>query len=187
MTVNADCGYWLFALQTFPFPIQEPFWWWKDTYGNLGYIGVRFHTLYEFHPFDWGVFQGAWPYDAWAFLFLKFSSFFSCSRTDRILPHSCICCVDALYPAPCNAGIYARRAFDTFSKELHVRRKMHVAFITCSISHIHVKVLKIRFPVWGKHFLKGINVKCYFITDSTDNLVVGIGRDGAIMMSQNNW
>ena len=29
---------------------------------------------------------------------LKLSSFFSCSRTDRIPPHSCICCVDALCP-----------------------------------------------------------------------------------------
>ena len=36
--------------------------------------------------------------------------------TDRIPPHSCICCADALCPAPCNAGIYACRAIRGFPK-----------------------------------------------------------------------
>lgn len=64
--------------------------------------------------------------------------------------------------------------FDTFPKELHVRRKTHMTFITCGIGHTHVKVLKIRLPVWGKDSLKGVNVKtgCNLIMDSTDYLVV---------------
>ena len=37
--------------------------------------------------------------------------------------------------------------FDPFPKELHVRRKTHMTFITCDIGHTHVKILKIRLPV----------------------------------------
>ena len=64
--------------------------------------------------------------------------------------------------------------FDPFPKELHVRRKTHMTFITCDIGHTHVKILKIRLPVWGKDSLKEVNVKtgCNLITDSTDYLVV---------------
>ena len=51
------CGHWLSALQTFPFPIQAPFWWWKDASGNPVYIGVKHRTRYGSHPFDWRVFQ----------------------------------------------------------------------------------------------------------------------------------
>ena len=65
--------------------------------------------------------------------------------------------------------------FDPFPKELHVRRKTHMAFIACGVGHTYVKVFKIRLPMGGKDFLKGINVKtgCYLITDGTDYLVVG--------------
>lgn len=53
-----------------------------------------------------------------------------------------------------------------------------MTFITRSISHAHVKVLKIWFPVRGQYLLKGVNVKqgCYLIADGTDYLVVGYGK-----------
>lgn len=98
------CGHWLSVLQTAPFPVQEPFWWWKDVSGNPGYIGARFGIRYEFHFTVWGVFQEVWSFGAWAFLSLKLSFFFSCSRTDRTPLHSCICCEDVLYQALHNAG-----------------------------------------------------------------------------------
>ena len=69
------------------------------------------------------------------------------------------------------------KLFDTFPKEFHVCRKTHVAFITRSICHAHVKVLKIWFPVCGKYLLKECNVKtgCYLIMDGAYYLVVGYG------------
>ena len=53
------CDHWLFGLQTFPFPVQEPFWWWKDASGNPVYTGVKCRIGYESHPFDWWAFQEA--------------------------------------------------------------------------------------------------------------------------------
>ncbi len=83
---------------------------------------------------------------AWAFLPLKLSSFFSCSRTDRIPPHSCICCADAL----CQSLQYMPvEPFEAFPKKFHVRKKMHMVLIACGIGHADVKVIKIRFPVWS--------------------------------------
>ena len=37
--------------------------------------------------------------------------------------------------------------FEAFPEEFHICRKTHVTFIACGISHAHVKVLKIWFPV----------------------------------------
>ena len=67
---------------------------------------------------------------------------------------------------------------ETFPEKFHICRETHVAFIACGIGHAHVKVLKIRFPVWGQHFLEGFNVKtgCHLITDGADYLVVGYGK-----------
>ena len=68
--------------------------------------------------------------------------------------------------------------FDAFPEELHVCGKAHVAFVACGISHAHVKVLKIRLPVCGQHFLEEFNVKtgCHLVTDGADYLVVGHGK-----------
>ena len=70
------------------------------------------------------------------------------------------------------------KPFNAFPKKFHVRRKTHMALIACGIAHAHVKVLKIRFPVWGQHFLEEFNVKtgCHLIADGTDYLVVGYGE-----------
>ena len=48
-------------------------------------------------------------------------------------------------------------SFDAFPKEFHVRRR-YMTFIR-NDWHTHVKVLKIRLPVWGRYFLKGASVK----------------------------
>ena len=37
--------------------------------------------------------------------------------------------------------------FDTFPKELHIRRKTHMTFMTCGIGYTYLKILKIRLPV----------------------------------------
>ena len=70
------------------------------------------------------------------------------------------------------------KPFNTFPKQFHICRKTHVTFITRGISHAHVKVLKIWFPVGGQYLLKGVNIKtgCYLIADGTDYLVVGYGK-----------
>ena len=83
-----------------------------------------------------------------------------------------------LMPTHSNTCRYACISFDAFPKKLHVRSKTHVALVACGISHAHVKVIKIRFPVWSQDLLKGINVKagCYLITDGTDYLEVGYGK-----------
>ena len=51
-------------------------------------------------------------------IFAPALSFFLAVGTDRDSTHSCICCADALCPAPCNAGIYACRAIRGFPKEV---------------------------------------------------------------------
>lgn len=109
-------GHWPACLQTFPFPVQEPFWLWKAASDNPVYIGVRRRTSCESHPAVWWAFQGAWAYGAWASLSLKPSFFFSCSRTDRTLTHPYICYADALCQDPCNAGRYACEATRHFPK-----------------------------------------------------------------------
>ena len=69
-------------------------------------------------------------------------------------------------------------SFKAFPEELHVCRETHMTLVACGIGHAHVKVLKIRFPVWSIDLLKGVNVKTgyYLITDGTDYLEVGYGK-----------
>ncbi len=69
--------------------------------------------------------------------------------------------------------------FENFPKEFHICWETHVAFIACGIDHVHVKVLKIRSLVWGRHFLEEFNVKMgyYLKANGTDYLVVGY-REG---------
>ena len=79
---------------------------------------------------------------------------------------------------PAMAADMSVEPFDTFPKQFHVRWKTQVALIACGIGHAHVKVVKIRFPVWSQNILEGINVKtgCYLIADSADYLDVSYGR-----------
>ena len=105
-------------------------------------------------------------------------SFFSCSRTDK--PWNIIIFVARTSYAqiPAMMAHMPVEPFDAFPEELHVCGKAHVAFIAGGICHAHVKVLKIRLPVCGQHFLEGFNVKtgCHLITDGADYLVVGHGK-----------
>ena len=107
MTVKCwRCGHWLSALQTFPFSCTTPFWWWKDAYDNPGYIGVKHHYSLWIPSLWLRAFQKLWSYGL-----LKHSCpgsplSFLAVGTMGFPPHSCICCADALYPAPTMPGIY---------------------------------------------------------------------------------
>ena len=95
---------------------------------------------------------------------------FSCSRTDRALPHPILQAEKqsarhkgAIYPKSNDRfGFIAQTSYtlspamltymtveppDTYPKKFHVSRETHVTLIACGISHAHVKVIKIRFPV----------------------------------------
>ena len=57
----------------------------------------------------------------------------SCSRTDRIPPHSCICCADALCPVSLQMPAYMPvEPFEAFPLEF-VRRKRMWLSIACGI------------------------------------------------------
>ena len=84
---------------------------------------------------------------ALSILALEASSFFSCSRTDRIPPHPVFVARTPYAQLPAMPAYMPVEPFEAFPKEFHVRRKTHVAYIACGIGHAYVKVIKIRFPV----------------------------------------
>lgn len=99
------------------------------------------------------------------------SSFFSCSRTDRIPIHSCICCATVLCQAPHNVCRYACEAIRYFPKAVSCLWENACGFHNTW----HQSCTREGSQDMGQYLLKGFNVKtrCYLITDGADYLIVG--------------
>ena len=67
------------------------------------------------------------------------------------------------------------KPFQTFTKQSHIRRMMHLAFVTGGISHTYMLVIQVGTPVFHKYRLKGFNIWFLgkLLTDDTDNLIIG--------------
>ncbi len=86
-------------------------------------------------------------------------SFLAVAMKDRTLTHPHICCADALYRVPCNVRRYVCRAIRYFPKAVSCPLENAGGSHSMWHRHAHVKVVKIRFPVWSQNILEGINVK----------------------------
>ena len=93
------------------------------------------HTALE-HPCSWGLpfsFLAVWKIGLWHIRIFVAQT-----------PYSKIHTMPADMPV---------KPFNTFPKLFHICGVTHVTFIACDISHTHVKVVKIRFPIRGQYLL----------------------------------
>ena len=78
------------------------------------------------------------------------------------------------------------KPFGALPKKFHVCRITHMALVIGGVSHAYEQILKVRSPMRGEDFLKGVNVQTggCLIKDSADYLVAdyrtrGIYQDAA--------